>query len=215
MSPTLAAQQFQEVLTPYASGKIKLGAPAVTSRDAAKNPGKGLDWLFDFLDHCKTCQISFIPLHWYGYQPEGENVEAFKAYMTEARKKLVEKGWDKPIWVTELGVMDKSETENVNFLKDATSWMGQYSSSLFTKPMLMIFYRRTKLHRALLLFCGRKRGIEGVENDHRRRPTAQQPWTGLQHDMNVTISSLPRPKLGAYAQRFRPTLYVPVEDPGP
>jgi len=60
LTPSEAAQLWQEYIQPLKAAGIVLGAPAVS------NGPNGLPWLQQFFQECQGCTFDFIPLHWYG-----------------------------------------------------------------------------------------------------------------------------------------------------
>ncbi|KAK6193349.1 hypothetical protein LQW54_012557 [Pestalotiopsis sp. IQ-011] len=104
-----AASQHTEYFSQY-QGKIKIGAPSITS---SADAGLGLDWLESFLSDCgSSCPIDFVNLHWYG--PGGEEgAQTFLDYLVEANTKT---GY--PVWVTEFGVTSGDEDTFLTYALD-------------------------------------------------------------------------------------------------
>ncbi|KAL1310895.1 hypothetical protein AAFC00_001125 [Neodothiora populina] len=113
ISPEDAAAAYKTYMEPYA-GTYKLGAPAVTN---GAN-GMGLDWLSAFLSACDSCTIDFVSIHWYD---SSSNSEYFKDHVSNATS--VAGG--KPVWVTEFGCTDGSDSDISSFLETVMPWMDE------------------------------------------------------------------------------------------
>lgn len=97
LSPKDAAIGYTRYMQPFAD-TASLGAPAVSN-----GPG-GLEWLSDFLNECTSCQIDFVPIHWYD---SAGNIDYFYSYIQKARGVA----GDRPLWITE--VSSKMNSTNV------------------------------------------------------------------------------------------------------
>ncbi|KAI5294557.1 hypothetical protein KEM52_003739 [Ascosphaera acerosa] len=101
MSPDQAVGYYKQYISPY-HGTSRLGSPATTS---ANEPGKGLDWMSQFLSICNgQCGVDFMATHWYannGVSGE-QNANDFLAYVDQAVAVAHKFGIDK-IWITEFG----------------------------------------------------------------------------------------------------------------
>lgn len=110
MDTTRASVAHRAYLQPLARLGLKIGSPAVTS---STDPGKGIDWLKNFMIRCSDCQIDFIVVHWYAWN----RPEDFKKYM-----QAVHEAFSMPVWITEFGVYEGDADE---FLRDVLPWMDQ------------------------------------------------------------------------------------------
>lgn len=89
MSPASAAAGHIRLMNPY-SGKVRIGAPAITN---SGSPGQGLDWLQQWLDSCGgKCAFDFCPIHWYSPADPAEFINHVKK---------AQKTCGKPVWITE------------------------------------------------------------------------------------------------------------------
>ncbi|EAL88690.2 hypothetical protein KXW98_007793 [Aspergillus fumigatus] len=118
MSPSEAAQAYQQYITPY-SGKAKLVSPGVTN---SGSPGEGLDWMNTFLQSCTDCGISALAVHWYG-----NSAEEFKTFVNKAISFASEKGLES-VWITEFALSNDintgaSSSESEQFLTEVLPWL--------------------------------------------------------------------------------------------
>ena len=102
------AEDYKSTFEKGAPKGARYGAPAVTS---SLEPGKGLDYLGQFMKACSDCKIDFITLHYYG-QPD--QFDYFERYVKDAKK------FGKPIWMTEYGLSSGSDADQAKFIKQAT-----------------------------------------------------------------------------------------------
>jgi len=110
-----AVQLFRQYIQPLKSSKgLRLGAPAVASDQNGRN------WLNSFMSQCSNCGIDFVPVHWYGSNPN-----EFKSYVTS-----IYNAFGKPIWVTEWACVG-GNCGDVNYVYDfmgqTTQWLDQQS----------------------------------------------------------------------------------------
>ncbi|KAI5778863.1 hypothetical protein EDC01DRAFT_322310 [Geopyxis carbonaria] len=120
IDPATAVAKWTEIIQPYA-GKVKLGAPGVTSTQGVE--GRGVDnWLKPFLEQCKAagCTIDFVPIHW--YDTEG-NADLFKQHCEHSRDVVRAVYPDASIWVTEFGSFLADEAKNAEFMSSATQYL--------------------------------------------------------------------------------------------
>jgi hypothetical protein len=110
MDTTRASVAHRKYVQPLAGLGLQIGSPAVTS---STEPGKGINWLKEFLARCSDCQIDFVVVHWYAWNKP----EDFKKYM-----QAVHEAFCMPIWITEFGVHEGDADE---FLRDVLPWMDQ------------------------------------------------------------------------------------------
>jgi len=116
LTPAQGVTYWKQYMQPLAS-KFQLGAPAVSSAPAGKQ------WLTNFFAQCTGCSVSFIPIHWYGSDPN-----AFTAYVAD-----IYNTFKKPIWVTEwacvyYGSGPQCDQNSVySFMGQTTSWLDQQS----------------------------------------------------------------------------------------
>ncbi len=104
-----AVALYKQYMNTHASANVKLGAPAVSN---SGDPGQGLDgWLSPFLQQCSGCIIDFVPVHWYGSDPND-----FKSHM----QKAMSHAQGRPIWVTEFQCKGGDEAA---FLAQVLPWM--------------------------------------------------------------------------------------------
>ncbi|ETS73406.1 hypothetical protein PFICI_15011 [Pestalotiopsis fici W106-1] len=113
-----AATYHTEYFSEY-QGKIKIGAPSITS---SADAGLGLDWLASFMSACgSSCPIDFVNLHWYG--PGGEEgAQTFLDYLVEAYTQT-----NYPVWVTEFGVTSGDEDTFLTYALDQLDNNSTYS----------------------------------------------------------------------------------------
>lgn len=92
------------------SGKIKIGAPSITSSETT---GQGLSWLSEFLTACGSdCPVDFVNVHWYG--PGGEEgAQEFLNYLVKANTQT---GYN--VWVTEFGAVSGDEEAFLTYALD-------------------------------------------------------------------------------------------------
>lgn len=113
MSVSDAVSLYKQHITPYGN-RATLVTPAVTS---AEQPGKGLDWMKNFIDSCPDCGASIMAVHWYG-NDAGE----FKKFVNQAVDLAHQKGL-KEVWVSEFALNDISQA--VPFLTQVLPWLDQ------------------------------------------------------------------------------------------
>jgi len=117
MTPAAAVGLWNQYIQPLKKSKgLRLGAPAVTSAPSGKV------WLSQFLQQCGGCDIDFIPIHWYGSDPN-----AFAAYVTD-----IHNSFGKNIWVTEWACVPYTnppcDQQSVyNFMGQTTLFLDQQS----------------------------------------------------------------------------------------
>jgi len=101
---------------------LRLGSPSVAY--GGDTPG---GWLDRFMIGAKQkgYRVDFIPLHWYGSDFSAAAVDQFLGYVDAVHKR-----YDKPIWVTEYGLMNfsgspkyPSASQLVTFIKGTTKGM--------------------------------------------------------------------------------------------
>jgi len=80
----------------------------------------GLDWLDAFLTACSGCTIDFVPIHWYSGSGEA-------AYFKEQVANATAVAGGKPVWVTEFGCTDGSDSDISSFLEEVMPWMDEQS----------------------------------------------------------------------------------------
>ncbi|ESK94770.1 glycosyl hydrolase 53 domain-containing protein [Moniliophthora roreri MCA 2997] len=90
ISPSQAATLWETHIQPLKQQGIRLGSPAISSAPAPA----GKAWLRAFLDQCRSCDIDFIAVHWYG-----EGAQNFINYLNDVH--VTFPGY--LIWVTEFG----------------------------------------------------------------------------------------------------------------
>lgn len=118
LTPLNAANLYKEHIASF-QNKAKLISPAVSSSTAT---GQGLEWLEEFMEHCSSCGISGIAVHWYG-----NSAVEFKSFVTEAINQAASYGISE-VWVTEFslfaavnGVTDQKTS--IEFIQDVTRWL--------------------------------------------------------------------------------------------
>ena len=101
---------------------LRLGSPSVAY--GGDTPG---GWLDRFMIGAKQkgYRVDFIPLHWYGSDFSAAAVDQFLGYVDAVHKR-----YDKPVWVTEFGLMNfsgspkyPSASQLVTFIKGTTKGM--------------------------------------------------------------------------------------------
>lgn len=123
-----AVDGFRQSLTPMADGNgggARLGSVAVTS---SAQPGRGLDYLDQFLQQCANCKIDFAVVHWYG---AADAADAFVSHIDKSVN-LARKHGLSSVWVTEFqGSGDQQQ--QADFLKkvmpylDGKDGVGRYA----------------------------------------------------------------------------------------
>lgn len=109
LDPATAATYHNQYFGDY-SGKIKIGAPSITSSETT---GQGLSWLSEFLTACgSSCPVDFINVHWYG--PGGE--EGGQEFLNYLIKANTQTGYN--VWVTEFGVVSGDEDTFLTYVLD-------------------------------------------------------------------------------------------------
>ncbi|CAA9957423.1 hypothetical protein CFE70_001001 [Pyrenophora teres f. teres 0-1] len=103
-----AVATYKKFIQPLAAQGLRAGSPAVTN---SNEPGKGIEWLQNFVSSCDGCQIDFVVAHYYAW----DKVDDFKNYLIKFHKTF-----NKPVWVTEFGVNEGNADE---FLKQVLPWM--------------------------------------------------------------------------------------------
>lgn len=118
LTPAQAAEYWMRYLQPYASRGIRLGSPAITNSGF---PGKGLEWMREFLDACGRlgCTIDFLAVHWYNTDPVGSQ-ERFKGFVEEAGRLAA----GRSVWITEFGIWGASDRVQAEWLEDVMPWLG-------------------------------------------------------------------------------------------
>ncbi|CAE6489230.1 unnamed protein product [Rhizoctonia solani] len=112
ISPANAAKWYIQHVNPL---QIKKAIPVVTS---SANPGKGLDWVANFISACDgRCHFDFISLHWYGH-----NFQEFKSHIQKAHGRFP----DHKLIISEFALLAPSTREQqVNFLKSAMAFLDE------------------------------------------------------------------------------------------
>ncbi|KAK2016642.1 hypothetical protein LZ32DRAFT_601464 [Colletotrichum eremochloae] len=95
-----AAAAHVKYINPY-SGKVKIGAPAITNSNIA---GQGLDWLKSWVSACNTagCAYDFCVTHW--YSPADAASTLF-----DHLQSVHEICGGKPVWLTEFAPLGSSD----------------------------------------------------------------------------------------------------------
>lgn len=127
MDVPTAVSKWREIMEPYGAQGVRLGSPGITSIQG--DPNAGLPWLKSFLTQCTGCKVDFIAIHYYDH--EG-NVQRFIDYLSYVRDQLVTMGVDKPIWVTEVGVLPGQAAAadpnvHLSFMKGVCDFMDSQS----------------------------------------------------------------------------------------
>lgn len=149
MSPGYAADVWMEQIHQWGQKGVKLGSPQIAYDQ---------DWMASFLSNIegRGGWVDFIVLHWYG---SFKDIDSFKSYVTSAHQKF-----NKPIWVTEVGVTTASgasEADCLNFMKEVlsflastgyvqrASWFGSFTQSNapdgFATGNNALFYSKSSL----------------------------------------------------------------------
>lgn len=119
LTPAQAATAYLNYMQPFASGTVKLGAPAVTQG--------GVTWLEEFLGNCTQCTVDFVPFHWYcGYD--------MMLYFTETVDGFYAAGGERPLWITEFQADDAycsgvsaTDEQQVEFMDTILPWLDSLS----------------------------------------------------------------------------------------
>jgi hypothetical protein len=115
MTPAAAAAKWPELQAFAQSHGMKLVSPAVNYCGGAGQciDTDPFDWLQQFFDACKDCQVDYVGMHWYACD---------KPALTNTLAKY-EKQFGKPLWVTEISCLDDTSKVNaaaeLTYLKDA------------------------------------------------------------------------------------------------
>jgi hypothetical protein len=109
ISPSDAAAGHLAYLEPFA-GQVRISTPAVTN---GPPPNMGTGWMDQFFQHCNTCTIDFVAIHWYA----NNDPEGFKSHVQQFYDK-----YHRPIWITEFAASG-SEEEQISFLQDVLPWL--------------------------------------------------------------------------------------------
>ncbi|SNX86654.1 uncharacterized protein MEPE_05363 [Melanopsichium pennsylvanicum] len=113
LGPKAAAKLWMKELKPFADRGVQVGAPQVCWN---------MQWLQQFMEECKKlgCNISFIPLHWYG---SWRDFDKFTKWISS-----VHQAFHLDIWLTEYGITQASggsQADIKNFHMKAVEWMRQ------------------------------------------------------------------------------------------
>ncbi|RMZ66705.1 TIR2 Cold shock induced [Pyrenophora seminiperda CCB06] len=108
MDVASAVATHQAFIQPLAAQGLRIGSPAVTN---GNEPGKGMEWLKNFVSSCSGCQLDFVVTHYYAW----DKAEDFKTYLQKFHATF-----NKPVWVTEFGVTSGDADE---FLRQVLPWM--------------------------------------------------------------------------------------------
>ena len=122
MSPGTAVAAWQQYMAPYASDNVKLGSPSVSNgvgTNSATGQPMGLAWLTAFLEQCSGCDISFVPVHWYGCGGGCDVQNDISAFKTDIGSAITAAG-GKPVWVTEFGTNSGDPT---TFMNEVLPWL--------------------------------------------------------------------------------------------
>lgn len=84
-----------------ATGKL-LGSPATSFTTGGK------EWLADFM--AEEPQVDFMAIHWYGNCSNTDSIEEYIQYINDQ--------YGLPIWITEFSCYNKTEEENLVFMKE-------------------------------------------------------------------------------------------------
>ncbi|KAH1995156.1 hypothetical protein KXV33_001945 [Aspergillus fumigatus] len=109
ISPADAAAGYLVSLQPFAA-QVRISTPAVTN---GPPPNMGTGWMDQFFEHCRTCTIDFVAIHWYA----NNDPEGFKAHVQQFYDK-----YHLPIWITEFAASG-SEAEQIQFLQAVLPWL--------------------------------------------------------------------------------------------
>ncbi|EGN96083.1 hypothetical protein SERLA73DRAFT_162035 [Serpula lacrymans var. lacrymans S7.3] len=112
VDPSTAASLWTQYIQPLKAQGVTLGAPAVT------NGPTGIPWLQQFLGNCSSCDIDFVPLHWYG-----EGVSNFESYVEQFHSTFP----SYPLWVTEFASTSTNSTDVETFLTAVLTWLDAQS----------------------------------------------------------------------------------------
>ncbi|EGO21603.1 hypothetical protein SERLADRAFT_372243 [Serpula lacrymans var. lacrymans S7.9] len=118
IEPATAASLWMEYIQPLKAQGVTLGGPAVT------NGPTGTPWLAQFLGNCTSCDIDFMPLHWYG-----EGVGNFYNYIWSFHGEFSAY----PLWVTEFASTSPDTPDVESFLNasiaylDSLDWIKGYA----------------------------------------------------------------------------------------
>jgi hypothetical protein len=113
--PEVAAEKYMTYMQPFA-GKAKLCSPSVTDDPS---PGKGLDYMSQFLTHCKNkgCTVDILCIHVYKTY---DAIDWFKKQLVDAYA-LTNNQTN--IWVSEWGVTNGSPDQQAAYMKEAIAFM--------------------------------------------------------------------------------------------
>lgn len=108
MDVDTAVATHKKFIQPLASQGLRIGSPAVTN---GNEPGKGINWLKEFMNKCTGCQIDVAVMHYYAWA----NPQDFKDYV-----KKFHETFNLPLWITEFAV---TEGDAEAFLRDVIPWL--------------------------------------------------------------------------------------------
>ncbi|KAL2836420.1 hypothetical protein BJY01DRAFT_251997 [Aspergillus pseudoustus] len=109
ITPSDAAAGYLINMEPFA-GQVRISTPAVTN---GPPPNMGTGWMDQFFEHCVTCTINFVAIHWYA----NNDPEGFKSHVQQFYDK-----YNLPVWVTEFAASG-SEGEQIEFLQAVLPWL--------------------------------------------------------------------------------------------
>jgi Glycosyl hydrolase catalytic core len=113
--PGDCASKYMTYMQPYA-GQARLCSPSVTDDPS---PNKGLDYMRQFLDACKTlgCTVDILCIHVYKTY---DAIDYFKQQLIDAYALT---GNQTNIWVTEWGVTNGTPDQQAAYMQEAIAFM--------------------------------------------------------------------------------------------
>ncbi|KAL5336010.1 hypothetical protein BJX70DRAFT_390301 [Aspergillus crustosus] len=109
ITPSDAAAGYLVNMEPFA-GLVRISTPAVTN---GTPPNMGIGWMDQFFEHCTSCTIDLVAIHWYA----NNDPEGFKAHVQQFYDR-----YELPIWITEFAASG-SEDEQISFLQEVLPWL--------------------------------------------------------------------------------------------
>ncbi|KAL4865306.1 hypothetical protein BDV12DRAFT_200249 [Aspergillus spectabilis] len=109
ITPSDAAAGYLEYMEPFA-GQVRISTPAVTN---GPPPNMGTGWMDQFFEHCTTCTLDFVAIHWYA----NNDPDGFKSHVQQFYDK-----YNLPIWITEFAASGSGE-EQISFLQAVLPWL--------------------------------------------------------------------------------------------
>jgi hypothetical protein len=111
----MTVEQALELWPRLQATGMRLGAPAVSF--GGDQPG---GWLDRFMSGAaaRGLRVDFIPLHWYGDDFSSAGIDQLRGYL-----QAVYDRYRKPIWLTEYAVLNVSQAQQADFVRNSTAML--------------------------------------------------------------------------------------------